>query len=141
MIKKNVFAGEEGLTLVEVAVSVALLGAVTVSLLFILAGGISAVFTSGRQTQAAALAQEKMESLKAVPYEELESKAVLLDGGRESEQPGMPGFEISYGIDRKTVLVENYLLQGLEIEIEVWYEGTRRPVSITSFVGPLHELR
>ena len=107
--------GKGGFTILEVMVAIS-----------ILAVGLMAIFTAqsrsirgntdaNRQTEAMTLAQDKMEELLAVPYEDLDGT------GSPVTAPG--GYEVAWTV---TPSSDNYKL----IEVEVAGEGLRKKLEL-----------
>ena len=107
--------GKGGFTILEVMVAIS-----------ILAVGLMAVFTAqsrsitgntdaNRQTEAMTLAQDKMEELLAVPYEDLD------EGSFSATVPG--GYGLAWTVAAST---DNYKL----IEVEVAGKGLRKKLEL-----------
>lgn len=142
-MKWKLFSPREGFTLVEIAVSIALLGLVAASILSLLGGSYLSLYTGGRRSQAAALAQAKMEELRALSFEELLEEGKRINPGftcpgractGRQEVPDFPGFSLRYALECKTLEQAGFSLEGLIVEVEVCYGEEKRSVFLTSFV-------
>lgn len=71
---RNYSRGDEGFTLVEIAVAVAIFGIVVASLLGLFAQSLFASKLSKEITVATLLAQEKIEEIKGLHYEKLQKE-------------------------------------------------------------------
>jgi len=121
---------EAGMTLLEAVLGVALLSIVFLSFTNLFAGGLSASLESGRISQAALLAQEKMELLRANSYAELSTMSVQ---GHGASLPGSENLQYYYRIVDETLQFGGYPAQGLRLNVIIM-QGEREVVSIVSFV-------
>jgi prepilin-type N-terminal cleavage/methylation domain-containing protein len=114
--KQRVITGKGGFTILEVMVAIS-----------ILAVGLMAIFTAqsrsirgntdaNRQTEAMTFAQDRMEELLALPYEDLDGT------GSPVTAPG--GYEVAWTVTEYAS--ENYKL----IEVEVAGEGLRKKLEL-----------
>jgi prepilin-type N-terminal cleavage/methylation domain-containing protein len=114
--KQRFITGKGGFTILEVMVAIS-----------ILAIGLMAIFTAqsrsirgntdaNRQTEAMTFAQDKMEELLAVPYEDLD------EGSFSATAPG--GYEATWTVTEYAI--DNYKL----IEVEVAGEGLRKKLEL-----------
>jgi prepilin-type N-terminal cleavage/methylation domain-containing protein len=114
--KPSLITGKAGFTILEVMVAIS-----------ILAVGLMAIFTAqsrsimgntdaNRQTEAMTLAQDKMEELLAVPYEDLDG------AGSPVTAPG--GYQVAWTVNEYAS--DNYKL----IEVEVAGTGLRKNLEL-----------
>ncbi|MGI6142069.1 MAG: type IV pilus modification PilV family protein [Caldicoprobacterales bacterium] len=61
----KVFTNKEGFTLIEIIISLAILGLITVSLLGLFSFGFKAIFDSGKNSQAQYVGQQALENVLA----------------------------------------------------------------------------
>ena len=136
---------ERGLTLLEIVLGMALLSIVLLSLANLFSTGFAASVHAGRISQAAVLAQEKMEVLQAHTYEELlQMGAVLNDGvypcpgAAVSSTPefisGFEGLLLNYSMTCDLLQFDGYSLQGLRLDVMVQHEEGKQTVRFTSFI-------
>lgn len=121
---------DAGMTLLEVVLGVALLGIVFLSFTNLFAGGLGASLESGRITQAALLAQEKMEQLRANSYASLLAQQGQVHGGA---LPGSDNLRYSYHISGETLLFGSHPVHGLRLDLTI-LRGEKAVVRFVSFV-------
>ena len=124
---------EKGLTLLEVVISVALLSIILLSFTNLFSNNFAASIQTGRITQAAALAQEKMEELLSCSYDEL-----LHTGAGANGVPfaldDFDGFFCSYNIIDETLELDGYPVDGLRLEVVILQGEEKQVAKFTSFV-------
>ncbi len=136
---------EEGVTLLEVVLSVAILSIVGLSFTNLLSSGFTASVQSGRTSQGAVLAQEKMEVLRAHTYGELLQMGAALNGGvfscptaAVSSIPaaisGFDSLELNYSITCYLLHFDGYPVQALRLEVVVRQEEGRQVARFISFI-------
>lgn len=121
---------EAGMTLLEVVMGVALLAVVFLSFTNLFAGGLHASLESGRISQAALLAQEKMELLRTSSYAMLWAKRTEGHGG---VLPGSENYQYFYRITGETLLFDGYPVHGLYLDLIIMQEE-REVARVVSFV-------
>ncbi|HAP31527.1 MAG TPA: hypothetical protein DCQ14_00505 [Firmicutes bacterium] len=121
---------EAGMTLLEVVLGVALLSIVFLSFINLFAAGLGASMESGRVSQAALLAQEEMELLRANSYGVLSAKGAAWLG---ASLPGSENFQPRYLISGETLLLGSYPVRGLRLDVIIM-QGDRGIVRVFSFV-------
>ncbi|MEW5922020.1 MAG: hypothetical protein AB1796_13965 [Bacillota bacterium] len=137
-------ASEDGLTLLEVVFSMTLLGIVLLSFTSLFSCGFAASVQAGRTSQAAALAQEKMEELRACSYAELLAMGAELNGGTfpcPSEvssipvvQAGFAEFKRYHTLACETLEFDGYIVRGLRLEVVILQGVDREVARFISFV-------
>ncbi|MFO7807673.1 MAG: carboxypeptidase-like regulatory domain-containing protein [Candidatus Moraniibacteriota bacterium] len=81
MIKiKKISCNEKGVSIIEALVSIAVISFVTVSIYLALSGAVKNMGEAKHRTGAIALANEKMEILRSLPYEEVGVIGGIVDG-------------------------------------------------------------
>lgn len=135
---------EDGFTLLEVVISAALLAIVVLSLAGLFGSGFAASIKAGQITQAAALAQETMEELRACSYAELLALGAELNDGffpcpgevcsKPEQVSGFEGFTRYYTLACHTIEFDGYLVDGLRLEVTILQQADREVVSYISFV-------
>lgn len=137
-------AHKKGFTLIEVVVTMAVLGVLIVSMLAFLSSSFTNSFRAGSRSQAAGLAQEKMEELRAHSYEGLLELAANLQGDfscpaivfiEQKEVEGFPGFNQRHSLTCCILEIEGLEIKGFKIEVEVSCEKSGISSSFTSFVS------
>ncbi len=138
---------QRGFSLVEVLIALALLGLVGVSLLSLLLNSYAYCGLNAKRTQLAGLAQEQMESLRAMSYDELWDYACSINP--DFSRPGeiarvdsdpVPGFEDmfhSLQLEAQSLQASGYPVDVLKITVEAHYRSQGSPdlaVVFTSFV-------
>ena len=121
---------EAGMTLLEVVLGVALLSIVFLSFTNLFAVGLGASLQSGQISQAAMLAQEEMELLRANSYGVLSAKAAA---GHGISLPGSQNFQPLYRISNETLLFGGYPVRGLRLDVIIM-QGESEVVRFISFV-------
>lgn len=117
------------MTLLEVVLGVALLSIVFLSFTNLFAVGLGASLQSGQISQAALLAQEEMELLRANSYGVLSAKTAA--GHRT--MPGSQNFQLLYRISGETLLFGGYPVRGLRLDVIIM-QGESEVVRFVSFV-------
>ncbi|RJX28007.1 MAG: type II secretion system protein [Dethiobacter sp.] len=130
---------EDGFTLIEIAVTIAILGLVMITFGSFFTGSYVNVFAAGRKTQALNLAQEKMEELKSRGYhslgnEYLEDKENYSFAEEYPEFGETQGFRREFRLQRESLMIKGYEAAGIKVEVSVSYQSNRRSVSLTSFI-------
>ncbi len=138
-------SAEEGLTLLEVVFSMAILATVILSFINLFLSGYAASIQSGRISQAASLAQETMEELRACSYAELLAIGSELEVGSSfcpgfvsstpEDVPGFPGFTRYFTITCDVLEFNEYMLKGLTLEVVVLQEKNREVARYAFFMG------
>lgn len=140
----NLTKNSKGLTLVEILVSIALLGMISIILLTIFGGGFSSILVMGRKTNAVATAHSIVDQvyeseISLNDYENYDSYIVglkeyieLLDGS-----PSFGNFDESYdGNNIRYNLVKNEINEEplTELSVLVFYEDGERSIILTSLI-------
>lgn len=142
---KMMRTGEEGLTLLEIVFSMAVLSVVVLSFTNLFASAFGASVQTGRTSQAAAVAQEKLEVLGSRSYdellllgEELNGGVFPCPGGAASSIPadvsGIEGLRWYYSLTCDSFDFDGFLLQVLRLEVVVLDEGDRQLARFGSYV-------
>ena len=148
MSKKNCLefaGGEQGFSLVEVVLAMAVLGVLGVSLLSLLGNSFTFGINAGQKSQALGLTQEKMEQFSAMSYEQLLDEAKLIDqnfscpGGKmqscKEKVPGFEQMERSFQIECVEVQAAGYSIPTFKITVETVYPGAGQgSVVLTSYL-------
>lgn len=140
-VEKSLRRDEQGLTLLEVVLSMAILSVVLLAFTSLFGSGFGASVQTGMMSRAAALAQEKMEVLRAHTFEELLAKGAELTGGdftcphaaATSPLKEIDGFCVYYSIFCKQLELAEYSLPALCLEVIIEKEG-RQLARLVSFV-------
>ncbi len=141
----KLWRSEKGLTLLEVVLSMAVLSIVLLSFTNLFSSGFAASVQAGRTSQAAALAQEKMEVLRAHSYGELLQLGGVLNEGvfpcpaaAVSATPaaigGFDGLILDYSMSCDLLQFDGYPVQALRLDVVVRQEEGRLLVHYTSYV-------
>jgi hypothetical protein len=123
----------------------AALSIVLLSLVNLFSTGFAACVHAGRTSQAAVLAQEKMEVLRAHTLEELLQKGTVLNdgvypcpGAVVSSTPevisGFEGLLLNYSMTCDLLQFDGYPLQGLRLDVMVQQEEGKQTVRFASFI-------
>lgn len=143
MLATNSIFHEKGLTLIELAVTIAVLGIIIVSMLALLSSGYTGSYRSGIRSQALGLAQEKIEEIRSHSHDDLIEIAANLQEGFScpgtvfAEQEHVEGFENFrrwYSISCCTVDMQGKEIQGIEIEVMVSCEASGSTHSFSAFI-------
>lgn len=128
-----------GFSLVEVLVSLALAGLLIASLSTLFLSGYNKVISAAESTAAAAMAQGKLEKIKARDYAELRE---LVGSGNSYKSGEMQEgkYKISYSL---TLVTEEYLVAGIPynpelllLEVTVmWHRGRERELSLAVYLA------
>ncbi len=128
---------QRGFSLMEVVIALALLGLVGVSLLSLLLNSYAYCGLNAKRTRLAGLAQEQMESLRAMSYGELWDYACSLNPN--FSRPGeiarvdsapVPGFEDTFRslqLEAKSLQVSGYPVDVLKITVEAHFRSQGSP--------------
>lgn len=139
------YRSETGLTLLEVILSVAILSIVSLTFINLFGSNYAISVQSGRTSQASALAQEKMEVLRANSFADLVQMGSELDSEANS-CPMIAGSSIPvsikdydelqyyYGICCHELEFDGYTVKGLRLEVGILQGEERVVVRITTFV-------
>lgn len=119
----------------------AILSVVLLAFTSLFGSGFGASVQTGMVSQAAALAQEKMEVLRAHTFEELLVKGAELNGGdftcphaaATAPSREIDGFSVCYSIFCRRLELAEYYLPALCLEVVVEKEG-RQLARLVSFV-------
>ena len=136
---------EKGFSLIEVVLALAILGVVGVSLMSFVLNSYMFSATTGTKSQASFLAQEKMETIRSMPFDQLLLKASSLNAnfacpGGKAQAPLDPvsGFENitrSYHIECLRVQTAGYFVDLLKITVEARYgHADKHSVKLISYV-------
>ena len=132
---------ENGLTLLEVVICLALLSILLLSFSILFNYSLDISNEAGRISQASFLAQEEMEKLLSNSYTDLLALGVSLNGGSfpASSTPKPLGaydeFLYSYSIAYETLIFNGYPVQGLRLEVLlILQEDGRQIAKFTTFV-------
>ncbi|NLX91068.1 MAG: type II secretion system protein [Firmicutes bacterium] len=128
---------EKGLTLLEVVVSIGLLSIILLSFTNLFNSSHAASVQAGKTTQAAALAQEKMETLLGCSYEELIEKEAELNGIPVVPE-GFEDFTCYHNITHDTLELNGYQVNGLRLEVGIVQGEGKQLVKFTAFVHKEH---
>lgn len=131
------YTSENGLTLLEVVVCIALLSIVLLSFTNLFSSSIAALVQAGKTTQAAALAQEKMETLLGCSYDELIEKEAELNG-IPVVLDGFEDFTYYHYITGDTLELGGYQVNGLRLEVGIIQGEGKQLVKFTAFVHKEH---
>lgn len=116
---------QRGATYIEVLVGLAIVSIVAPSLLVMMVAAAWANHSAGQVVTAVLLAEERIESLRSLPFEDILDMADVV----EDEVPGYPGFE-----RRTTVsLAGGPFLAAVEVEVW-WYDRHSRHVALTTLI-------
>jgi len=142
-LRKNSFVlCERGFTLIELIAAVALLSLISITFMSAVTSGYFTIVYSGQRTQAAGIAKETMDQLKAAGYQGLAEKAGEDGMNLEvneikcvpaaAEEDGE--FLQEYNLSREVLEVDDYKVEGIEITVKVYYGEKNRKLVLTSFI-------
>jgi type II secretion system protein I len=114
--KSTFRAGKAGFTILEVMVAISILAVGLMAVFTAQSRSITGNTNANRQTEAMTLAQDKMEELLALPYEDLDAT------GSPIAAPG--GYQVAWTVTEYAS--DNYKL----IEVEVAGEGLRKKLDL-----------
>ena len=138
---------QRGFSLMEVVIALALLGLVSISLLSLLLNSYAYRGVNAKKTQLVGLAQEQMESVRAMSYDELWDYACSIN--QDFSRPGeiawvdsepVPGFEDTFRtlqLEAQSLQVSGYPVDVLKITVEAHFRSQGSPdlaVVFTSLV-------
>ena len=141
----KLWRGETGLTLLEVVLSMAVLGIASLSFINFFGSTFGASMQAGRISQASVMAQETMEVLRVNTYGELLQLGAELSGGifpcptatvssKTMFINGFDGLQCNYSITCDVLEFDGYTIQGLRLDAAVRQREGRLVARITSFV-------
>ena len=134
----------EGLTLMEVIISLAILGIITVSIITIFSNSFSNVFSMGNRSKALAEASRKMEILYTIPVEErnidtlkdalVDATTVYVEGEAALYQSTSDNI-VRFMITPQTLLQDHDEENtGFAVTIVVFYQDGGRRVTLDTFL-------
>ncbi len=130
-------ARENGLTILEFVVSLALISIALLSFANLLSSSLAAAVQAGRITQAAALAQEKMETLLSYSYGELAAEEAE-QGEASLALENFAGLTCSHNITSEGLELDGYRIEGLRLEVGATLEGGKEFAKFVTFVCKEH---
>ena len=123
----NLFKEESGYSLVEVIVSILILGIAIIPMVGMFDAGLKAATRGGNYDQARALANEKMEEGKALSYKDLPAKRppVTYPPSAPACSTGVSGFscEIKTFFVNDSLISDASVKSGMQIEVKVTWNG------------------
>jgi prepilin-type N-terminal cleavage/methylation domain-containing protein len=125
--------GKKGLTLLELIVSIALLSIALLSFGNLLSSSLAATVQAGRVTQAASLAQERMETLLSCSLDELCAQETAPDGVL-IPLDGFDRFRCSQIVREDSLVLGSYQIDGLRLEVEIALDEGRELAKFVTFV-------